>query len=176
MRSHVFYSDDHGATWRLGGRLGLRTDESIALEAADGSVYLAIRSYEGKSRRAFAWSKDGGQTWLPAQLDDALVDPCCQASIVRLSRGPAGGVNRVLFSNAASAERERMTVRISYDECRTWSAGKVLWEGPTAYSDLCVAPDGTICCLYERGGKSPYDEIALARFSLEWLTDGKDHP
>ena len=41
-------------------------------------------------------------------------------------------------------------------------------------------PDGTICCLYEKGqeqGVSYYSgDIAFARFDLEWLTNGQDRP
>jgi sialidase-1 len=70
--------------------------------------------------------------------------------------------------------RERMTVRLSYDECRTWNAGKVLYDGPSAYSDLCVLPDRTIGCLYERGVEHAYEKITWGRFNLEWLTDGAD--
>jgi sialidase-1 len=57
----------------------------------------------------------------------------------------------------------------------------VLEPGYSAYSDLAVGPDGTIYCLYERGnaaqaGKKPtsYAFLTLARFNLQWLTDGKD--
>ena len=44
-----------------------------------------------------------------------------------------------------------------------------------------TGPDGTIYCLYERGstdGKNIYktDRLTVARFNLEWLTDGKDSP
>ena len=31
-----------------------------------------------------------------------------------------------------------------------------------------------ICCLNERGEKEPYEQIALAQFDIEWLTDGTD--
>ena len=65
-----------------------------------------------------------------------------------------------------------MTVRVSRDECKTWSPGPVLHSGPSAYSDLCLAPDHTICCLYERGPKSAYETITLSQFSLEWLAEG----
>ena len=40
-----------------------------------------------------------------------------------------------------------------------------------AYSCLTVLPDGTIGCLYETDG---YRRIRFARFTLEWLTDGRD--
>ena len=36
---------------------------------------------------------------------------------------------------------------MSHDECRTWPVAKVVDDGPASYSDLCIAPDGTICCL-----------------------------
>jgi sialidase-1 len=49
----------------------------------------------------------------------------------------------------------------------------VLEPGYSGYSDLAVLPDGTILCLYERGASRP-DFLTLARFNLEWLTDGKD--
>jgi sialidase-1 len=190
MYSHVFYSDDHGATWRLGGSLSRDTDECMAVQTEDGSVYLNMRSYHGQNRRAVAWSQDGGDTWSEVELDEALIEPVCQASLVRFTDAASHGRNRVLFANPASTMRERMTVRLSYDECRTWNAGKVLYDGPSAYSDLCVLPDPfdfaqdrpsaslrtgrTIGCLYERGVDHAYEKITWARFNLEWLTDGAD--
>ncbi len=89
--------------------------------------------------------------------------------------------NRLLFSNPASApspgqsrgDRVNMTVRLSYDEGRTWPVSKLLHDDPSAYSCLAVLPDGDIGCLYE-GGETRYGKIVFARFSLEWLTDGKD--
>jgi len=67
-----------------------------------------------------------------------------------------------------------MTVRLSYDECRSWAVSKVLHDGPSAYSDLCIGPDMTVCCFYERGNEGCYEKMTLARFNLEWLTDGRD--
>ena len=67
-----------------------------------------------------------------------------------------------------------MTIRLTYDECKTWNRGKLLYEGPSAYSDLAVTNDMTICCLYERGYEHPYERLTFALFNLEWLTDGKD--
>lgn len=49
----------------------------------------------------------------------------------------------------------------------------------SGYSDLAVLSDGTILCFYARGNdpaKSMYKSgaLTLARFNLEWLTDGRD--
>ena len=83
--------------------------------------------------------------------------------------------NRVLFANPASTTRENLTVRLSYDECRSWPLARTLHPGPAAYCDLAVAADGTILCLYERGLKRPYETLTLARFNLSWLSAGADH-
>ena len=106
--------------------------------------------------------------------NETLIEPVCQGSVVRLTNEPCHGKNRVLFCNPASTERERLTVRLSYDECQTWTTGKIVHAGPAAYSDLCIAPDLTICCLYERGDEHAYERITFAQFSLEWLTDSAD--
>jgi BNR repeat-like domain len=169
MYSHAIYSDDHGTTWQLGGCLTRDTDECAAVETTDGRVYMNMRSYEGKNRRAVAWSDDGGLTWSDVTLDETLIEPICQGSALRYHVAGRDGKSRVLFSNPASTERVNMTVRVSYDECQTWSAGKTLNHGPSAYSDLAVAADGTILCLYERGKKGAYETITLARFGIDWL-------
>jgi len=67
-----------------------------------------------------------------------------------------------------------MTVRLSYDEGKTWAVSKLIHPGPSAYSCLVVLPDKTIGCLYEGGQTHRREWIRLARFSLEWLTDGGD--
>ena len=129
-QSHVICSDDHGATWRLGGILDMDTNECEAVESpSDGSVYVNMRSFHGKNRRAYAWSTDGGDTWSDVALDETLIEPVCQASIVRFTDEAHHDKNRVLFSNPSSTRRERMTVRLSYDECQSWGAGKVLSRG-----------------------------------------------
>jgi sialidase-1 len=174
-RSHAILSDDGGRTWRIGGVLGEKTNECQAVELEDGAVLLNMRSYHGRNRRAVARSKDAGVTWSEPVLDDALVEPVCQASVLRLSAASGGaGKSRILFANPASTKREKLTVRLSYDEGRTWPASRLLHAGPSAYSALAVLPGGTIACLYERGEKRLYESIRLARLSLAWLAEGKD--
>ena len=173
--SHIIYSDDHGEHWHLGGIAQAGTNESVVVETTDGALYLNCRNYVGSRRRATAWSYDGGLTFQETGYDASLPEPICEASAIRFTDAATHDRNRVLFSNpASSTRRERMTVRISYDGCRTWSAGKVLHEDHSAYSDLCVARDLSICCLFDRGEGTGYEGLALARFDLAWLTDGAD--
>jgi sialidase-1 len=165
QQSHVITSDDGGKTWKLGGVVGPRCDECQVVELADGSLMLNIRSYRGTNRRLVAVSKDGGETFSTPEEDKSLLEPVCQASILR---GPVQEGD-ILFSNPDSTKRERMTVRLSTDGGKAWSHARVLHEGPSAYSCLAVLPDGTIACLYERGDKGPYETITLGRFSYRWL-------
>lgn len=97
-------------------------------------------------------------------LGEALVEPYCQGSLLRLPD------DRVLFANPTSTRRERLTVRLSTDRCRTWPVTRMLHAGPSAYSDLALGADGVVCCLYERGDTHPYEKITLGRFRPDWLT------
>ena len=156
---------------RPGGSAALSVphcDESQVVELADGRLVLNIRSYRGDHRRLVAISTDGGETFSPPVADEALIEPVCQASICRLP----GEARRILFSNPASTKRERMTVRLSTDGGKTWPYARVLHEGPAAYSCLAELPDGDFACLYERGKKSAYETITLARLSRSWLAGG----
>jgi sialidase-1 len=172
--SHVIFSDDHGATWQLGGAAGPGCNESQVAELSDGSLLLNMRGYQGLNRRRVATSRDGGLTFSQPRADPALIEPVCQASLLRYPEGNSDGPCRLLFSNPASLKREKMTVRLSSDEGKTWPVARELYGGPSAYSCLTVLPDGSIGCLFERGTKSPYENIAFARFTLDWLKAGKE--
>lgn len=159
-RSGAVYSDDGGKTWRAGGIVGAEppdTNECMLYERGDGAVVINMRA-SGTKRRSEAESRDGGLTWSKAAIIDELIDPVCQASVLRTPR-------TTVFANAASEKRVNMTVRFSRDDGRTWSESRTLFQGPSAYSDLAILPDGTILCLYESGEKGPYERLRLARIS-----------
>ena len=166
-RSLMIYSDDHGKAWLRGEITAKGMNECEVVELADGSLLVSMRNYHGKNRRAFAVSKDGGQSWSEPEHHDQVYCPTCQSSIHRFSLEPK---NIILYSGPGGSGRNNLTVRASYDEGKTWPVAKVLQEGPSAYSDLAVLPGGTIACLYETGEKGAYETITFARFSLEWLT------
>jgi sialidase-1 len=171
--SHLIYSDDHGTTWHTTPPAAQETCEPQVVELADGSLMINMRSDRGKGRRAVATSSDGGKTWSPLIDDPTLIEPVCQASFIRYTDPRAGdGKNRLLFSNPASSQaRKNMTVRLSYDEGKTWPISKVIHPGPASYSCQTVLRDGTIGLFYERGQKGPCERISFARFNLEWLTE-----
>ncbi len=167
--SHILYSDDHGQTWQLGGTAGPGTNESAVIERQDGSLLLNMRNYPPSPHRerAIALSKDRGDSWSDVDYDLTLIEPVCQASLIRAKPGV------LLFSNPASRTgRIRMLLRLSPDDGRTWSRAKLLHPGPAAYSSLAVQGD-TVYCLYERGERGPYQTITLATLPLADLNPPK---
>ena len=163
--SHVIFSDDGGKTWKLGGSAGPQCNESTVAELPDGRLVLNMRSYAGKNRRAVSISSDRGATWSEPVLDEALVEPVCQASLLRVGKGQT-----LLFSNPADTKRQNMTVRLSPDGGKTWPASKPIWPGPAAYSNLIELQKGWIGVLYERGEKSPYETIVFEGLKLKDLS------
>lgn len=159
MFAHVFFSDDHGRTWKVGGTTDRHTDECQVAELPSGELLLNIRNYWGRDgsrpdrgkMRAVARSVDGGETWSELQFDAALIEPMCQASLIAVPDSKRPGKVVLLFSNPASRDaRRNLTVRASFDDGRTWNAGATICEGSSAYSCLAALPDGRIGLLYER--------------------------
>jgi hypothetical protein len=147
---------------------------------ADADLMMNMRNYWGRDgkqqdkdkMRAVALSQDGGETWGKLRFDESLIEPICQGSLLRYSAKGDASDGRLLFSNPASkTKRERLTVRLSHDQGKTWPAALMLHEGPSAYSCLTVLPDGSIGCFYEGGEKNAYEKIIFARFSLKFLQE-----
>jgi sialidase-1 len=175
--AHVVYSDDHGQTWKRGGAIRPKVNECQVIELADGkgTLLMDMRAYFGKSRRAQSISRDGGKTWSAPEDQAELIEPVCQASILRYTWPDANGKSRILFSNPSDEKKRiNMTVRLSYDDGKTWPVNRMVHSTESAYSCLTVLPDMEIACLYERGVQHAYERITFARFSLEWLTEEKD--
>ena len=174
--SHLFFSDDNGQSWSLGASADPGTNESQVVELADGRLMLSMRNHPPKPEnfRMIASSDDGGRTLSSAVPDRALIEPPAQASLLRFTTAKVQDRNRLLFANPASTARERLTVRLSYNEGESWPISRVIHEGPAAYSSLLALPNRSIGVLFERGERSPYERITFARFTLEWLTNGSD--
>ncbi|MVM42062.1 exo-alpha-sialidase [Spirosoma sp. HMF3257] len=166
-RAHGFYSDDHGKTWKLSPTIPYPGgNESTAAETASGSLLLNARNQSGDVKnRLLAASVNGGESWEPVIVANDLPDPVCQGSMIDYQ--PRSGQNVLLFSNANSqTSRTNLTIRVSKDEGKSWSAGKSIYAGSSAYSDLVIQQDSTIGVLYE---KDKYTKITYARFRYDWL-------
>ncbi len=167
----IFGSDDHGKSWYVIDTPIKPADESKIIELDDGRWMVNARVNGSAKKRYVHISSDKGKTWT-TRPEPQLPDAACNGSIIRYSSVSQGDdKNRLIFSNANSTKRENLTVRISYDEGETWSAGKVVYPGSAAYSDLSKLKNGDIALFFEKDGHK-HNEVAV--FSLEWLTDGKD--
>lgn len=168
---YVFGSDDHGKSWYFIDTPVKPADESKIVELADGSWMINSR-VNGTGMRYVHVSKDEGKTW-ESRAEPALIDPGCNGSIIRYTSVNDGyKKNRLLFANAKMEKgRKNMTVRISYDEGQTWSEGKTIYPGSSAYSSLTILKNGDIGLFFE---KEEYKENPFLSFSLKWLTDGND--
>lgn len=165
---YAVFSDDRGETWRYGevasGNLPGSANEVQMVELADGSIMLNARNQHGPKMRKTAISRDGGETWSQLHDDEQLIEPTCQASIIRHGMGnPVEG--NLLFSYPASTTaRTNGTVRLSRDDGKTWPISRVICPGKFGYSCLVSLDDKTIGCLFEHGNK-----ICFCKFGLDWL-------
>ncbi len=176
--AHMFFSDDHGKTWQLGSDSDLHTNECQTVETmVDGQSELLLNARNHWARsggrpdlagvRMIARSRDGGVTWSKTSFDKTLVEPQCQASILRYSWPSEKSKSRILFANPASRSRNNVTVRLSLDEGKTWPVSRTIYKPSSAYTCLTKLNDGRIGILYER---DDYKHITFASFTLDWLT------
>jgi sialidase-1 len=172
-KAHAYYSDDHGKTWKLSPSIDIpSSNESIAVQLSNGKILQNIRQQNGKDKcRIIALSSDGGSSWDTTFLDKKLPDPVCQASIIDYTT-PLGQ-QVLLFSNPNSQDsREKMTVRVSFDDGKSWLLSREIRSGESAYSDLVIQADQHIGLLYEHGNDGG---IHYANFNWEWLINSKNH-
>ncbi len=165
--SHVIYSDDHGATWKLGGTTPQhQVNECTVAELADGTLMLNMRNYDRNMKnRKVSFSRDGGMTWSDIRDDPGLPEPICQASLLAVE-SERNKLTLFFLNPADSSQRTRMTLKRSDDNGESWTIDRVLHDGPAAYSDLVQITRNTLGCMYEGGEKSAYEGIWFIKTDL----------
>lgn len=170
-RAFGYYSDDHGKTFKISEDVTMPGgNEVMAVELSHSKVMLNIRNQKGDVRqRIIAVSSDGGKKWDTAYFDKNLPDPVCQGSVLDIGRHHGKTIVAVC-NDAATHHRDSLTVRISYDEGRSWrdSCGIAIapagYRGDySAYSDLVNLSSSMIGILYE---KENYSKIVFR--PLKW--------
>ena len=158
--AHGFYTDDHGKTFHISNNVNLPGgNENMAAELSDGRIMLNIRNQRGDVRaRYIAISSNGGQSWDTSYFDKNLPDPVCQGSLLTI--GKKRKQNILAFSNAADEKRrDNLTLRISFDDGKTWKKNFVIYKNPSqpdaaAYSDIVKLSGKKIGVLYEKDNYS----------------------
>ena len=141
----------------------------MAAELSKDKLMMNIRNQQGDVRtRIVSISSDGGATWDTTYFDRQLPDPVNQGSILAL--GQKKGKTILAFCNAADPKhRDNLTLRISYDEGKTWPVQHVIAKSKdgekdhAAYSDLVKLGKKNVGVLYEKNG---YSQIVFT--SVPW--------
>jgi sialidase-1 len=162
----TLYSRDRGLTWQVGEIIPANEDltspnESTVVELSNGRVMINMRNTSTKKQRAVAISSTGYSNWSTPTFDRTLTDPGCFGSIMRYNE------NTLLFVNAESNTiRKNITIKVSYDDGKTWSVKRLIHKGRGAYSELTVDKNGLIHVLVET---APSKSIIHYSFPLSWV-------
>ncbi len=185
------YSDNHGATWQWDTIPGT-TDESTIVELMDGRLMRNDRPISSiwatakKRRKSIGTIEGGFAAFTP---DNALTDPKCEGSMLRYNTdAPA----RIYFLNPNDDnQRCNMTVRISYDEGKTWPRSRPIYNyntcdypsltvGKGGYSSMVKTGDYCVGALIEINEDLHTDgshkSIEFHKFNLPWILNGNTEP
>lgn len=197
--STAILSDDHGKTWQTSNPFPvLGTGEGAIAELSDGTLLYNSREHMSRGNRFFATSYDGGSLWIEPRRSAELPDGP-RASSYGLMGGmlrlPIRGRDILLFSNSdtdagamptqrggsIAGGREKITVWASFDGGRSWPVKRLVFDGPSGYSNLGVGRSGTpsegrIFVIFEGGPQGSHAAVQVASFNLAWLLDGRPVP
>ena len=171
--SNFMWSRDHGKSWTLSSPARDNTTECSVAELKGGSLMLNIRdnrNRKDKSKtngRAVSVTHDMGKTWEVHSSDHGVLpEPVCMASLI--SHDLKDGRRVLFFSNPNSKHRrEKMTVRMSLDQGKTWPKSILLDRKGGAYSSLSMVNDRTLGILYESSvADMVFQKIKLSEFGL----------
>ncbi|MGL5317084.1 MAG: exo-alpha-sialidase [Bacteroidales bacterium] len=175
LSAYTIGSDDEGKTWKVMDLKAPATrngDESKITQLNDGRLLMSVRRHN-KRDVVYGKLENGEINWEKPVRHEDLTDPFCNGEImVYTSTKNGDDKNRMIHSLCDANNRSNVSVLLSYDEGKTFPIKKTICPTASAYSTLCVLEDGTIGCYYEDGPEKM--DLVFVRFSLEWLTGGKD--
>lgn len=167
---YVIYSDDNGESWHMSECAYVGGDEGKMVELVDGSILMSIR-VNGSTKRAYAYSYDGGITWSNKGFWEDILTTDCNGDIIRYSATDKGASQNILLQSLPNhTGRYKVSIFFSYDEGKTWHGPAMLFNGWSAYSSLTILKDGSIGAFIEQYG---YEKMAIElwymNFSFNWI-------
>ncbi len=167
FETFAIYSEDHGRTWHRGQTVPGGGDENQLVELADGRLLMDIRQHGGP-HRWMSTSADGGRTWSKQRPGNRVSPVAC--AIERYTLKSAGDDrDRILWTGPKGPDRQKLVVRVSYDEGQTFTNERLIGDKYAAYSDMTILKDKSVGVLWERGVERGYQFITLTRFDLAFL-------
>ncbi|QLB18248.1 exo-alpha-sialidase [Mannheimia granulomatis] len=186
----VIISRDGGKTWergeaptdrweaanggsRLLNSYYKQTTESQLIELDNGEIKMFSRNLiDGKKKVVISTSKDGGYSWTNSKvLDDVLLDPYSQMSVIKYSKR-INGKEIVIFANPHSTTRSNGKVWLG----EVQDDGSIVWKYSTnitvgtsySYNSLTELPNGDIGLLYEEVQGQNIQYVRLNIQELVW--------
>jgi predicted neuraminidase len=165
------FTEDAGQTWEFSQPLAQRGIQPSIVRKKNGNIVAFMRDSPVVRR---AESGDAGMTWNEAPLD--IVNSGSSVAALALTSG-----NWVLVVNDVPRGRHVLTVYLSDDEGRTWTAKRHLENlqpemGTGSYPTVIQTKDGSIHCTYTHEDKKnfPGKTIKHVRFNEAWILAGED--
>lgn len=167
LGAHIIWSDDNGNTWNIGaadskGASTVNPNETAVVELNNGDLYCNTRNHSGEdsiAHRAIAISSDGGLTFDSLfRHEPGLTTPIVHASLAR-SKTSVFFVAPYHWN-----DRINLSLWISTDETASWQYNRLLHEGPSAYSSVCMVGPNALGVLFEAGN---YEKIVFKSIPLK---------
>jgi sialidase-1 len=164
----MFYSDDHGKTFKHSKDAAMQSGETTAAELPGGKVLMNSRNQylPGRTRILSYETQDslGTFDWVSG-FNSRLIEPVCQGSMINYTN--AKKENVLLFSNPASTnKREKLSIRQSKDWGKTWGSDLLIENGSSAYSDITILDKKRVGILYE---SNEYKTIKFISFDYRMI-------
>lgn len=139
----IMYSRDHGKNWTIHEPARSNTTEAQVAEIEPGILMLNMRDNRGGSR-AVSITSDLGKTWTEHPSSrNALQEPVCMASLLKVDAGKnITGRDILFFSNPDDTKnRNRITIKASLDKGLTWPVEyQLLLDESGGWGYSCLTP------------------------------------
>ena len=186
--SGVFYSDDGGINWSIGGLLPSNATNECQVTVLQNqtlvmvtrmSIYCNPLNHSEGYCRGISHSNDFGLTWSDFYMNKEIIDPACEGSVINnignnlnnfTTTTDSNNNITTLYISVANNPLNRINVSIfiSYDQGNTFQYYDQITNENSGYSQLTIIPSPTsnseeLGCFFENGNNGT---LSLARIPI----------